>query len=502
MPHENWDRIQELFLQAADVHPSERAAFLDRLCGSDTETRMEVESLLRADDTGESAVSAAIESEVASILDESPPVDTRLGSYRLLKEIGRGGMGTVYLAERADGQFRKQVAVKMVRPGMDTEFILVRFRRERQVLGRLDHPNIGRLLDGGTATNGTPYFVMEYIDGDWITRYCESKSLGVEQRLSIFLRICSAVHYAHLQFVVHRDLKPGNILVDSKGEPKLLDFGICKLLYRDADGAGNGTITIGTGLLTPQYACPEQVRGEPVTIASDVYSLGAVFYELLTGAHPHVFPELTPQVVEQVVCERDVIAPSEVVRRDNEKLAARLRGDLDTIVLHAMRKEPSRRYETVERFAEDIRRHLSDEPITARPDDFMYRSRKFLRRNRLAVGVGLALLIAFSAGLFSTELRNRLVPSGARWAPPPLTNDNQFGSRLQRIELLVVLGDSYAREHNWKDALLAYQQAQTQIPNNLTPDDPALQPWRDRISAGMALAQEQQGMSEKKVRIP
>jgi eukaryotic-like serine/threonine-protein kinase len=498
LSHENWVRIQEIFLEAADIHPSERAAFLDRMCSGDTEARMEVESLLRADAAGESAVYAAIESEVASMLVESWPVDAQLGSYRLLKEIGRGGMGTVYLAERADGQFRKQVAVKMVRPGMDTEFILARFRRERQVLGRLDHPNVGRLLDGGTATNGTPYFVMEFIDGDWITRYCESKTLGVEQRLRLFLRVCSAVHYAHLQFVVHRDLKPGNILVDSTGEPKLLDFGICKLLYRDTDSDRDNTVTVGVSLLTPQYACPEQVRGESVTIASDVYSLGAVFYELMTGARPHVFPELTPQVVEQVVCEQDVIAPSEVARQDNEKLAARLRGDLDTIILHAMHKEPARRYETVERFAEDIRRHLSHEPIAARRDDFMYRSRKFLRRNRLGVLVGLALVIAFSAGLFSTELRNRLVPRGTRWARSPLTADNQFGSRLQRVELLVVLGDSYAQEHNWKDALLAYQQAQAQIPGGADNDDSALHALRDRISTGITLAQEQQRMNEKK----
>jgi serine/threonine protein kinase len=468
------------------------------MCGGDTETRIEIESLLHADTTGESAVCAVIESEVASMLDESPPVDTRLGSYRLLKEIGRGGMGTVYLAERADGQFRKQVAVKMVRPDMDTEFILARFRRERQVLGRLDHPNIGRLLDGGTATNGAPYFVMEYIDGDWITRYCESKGLGVEQKIRMFLHICSAVHYAHLQFVVHRDLKPGNILVDSNGEPKLLDFGICKLLYRTAGGEDNATNTIGPVLLTPQYACPEQVRGEPVTIASDVYSLGAVLYELLTGVRPHVFPELTPQAIEQVVCARDLIAPSEVVRRNNEKLAARLRGDLDTIVLHAMHKEPSRRYETVERFAEDIRRYLSDEPITARPDDFVYRSRKFLRRNRLAAAVALGILIAFGAGLFSSELRHPLAPSRTNWAGSPLTTDSEIGSRLQRVELLVVLGDSYAREHDWKDALRAYQQAQSQIPNDLATDDPALQAWRDRISAGIALGQEQQRMNERK----
>jgi len=255
LPHEKWDRIQEIFLQAADLQPAERAAFLDRICSGDPEARMEVESLLRADATGESAVCAAIEFEVASLLDDCSPVNTQLGSYRLLKEIGRGGMGAVYLAERADGQFQKQVAVKMVRPGLDTEFILARFRRERQVLGRFDHPNIGKLLDGGTAADGTPYFVMEYVDGDWITRFCKSKDLGVEERLRLFLRVCSAVQYAHLQFVVHRDLKPGNILVDSKGEPKLLDFGICKLLYRDQDDDQNNALTLGTALLTPQYAC-------------------------------------------------------------------------------------------------------------------------------------------------------------------------------------------------------------------------------------------------------
>jgi serine/threonine protein kinase len=496
LPQENWDRIQEIFLEATDLPPAERAAFLDRTCNDDQEVRMEVESLLCADATGASAVCAAIESEVTSMVDESSLVDARLGSYRLLKEIGRGGMGTVYLAERADGQFQKQVAVKMVRPGMDTEFILARFRRERQVLGRLDHPNIGRLLDGGTARNGTPYFVMEYIDGDRITRYCESKTLGVEQRLRLFLRVCSAVHYAHLQFVVHRDIKPGNILVDSKGQPKLLDFGICKLLYREADGDGQRTDGLGARLLTPQYASPEQVRGEPVTIASDVYSLGAVFYELMTGARPHVFPELTPQVVEKVVCEQDVIAPSEAARRGNEKLAARLRGDLDTIILRAMCKEPARRYETVERLAEDIRKHLSDEPIAARPDSFVYHSREFLRRNRLTVGVGLALALAFSAGLFSTDLRNRLVPSGPRLARSPLATD-QSVSRPQRVELLVALGDSFAQEQNWKDALLAYHQAQAQLPDGVAKDDPAMRIWRDRISAGIMLAQEHQQMNVK-----
>jgi len=206
---------------------------------------------------------------------------------------------------------------------------------------------------------------MEYIDGNWITRYCDCKTLSVEEMLRLFLRVCSAVHYAHLQFVVHRDLKPGNILVDSKGEPKLVDFGICKLLYREANGDHHDTGALGMPLLTPEYASPEQVRGEPINIASDVYSLGAVLYELLTGTRPHVFPKLSPQVVEQVVCQQDVRTPSDVARKSSHKLAARLRGDLDNIILKAMRKEPARRYQTVEQFAADIRNHLPHSPIRA-----------------------------------------------------------------------------------------------------------------------------------------
>jgi serine/threonine protein kinase len=494
-----WRKIEDLFHQALEQPEYNRQQWLIEACKGDSLLLGEVKSLLESEKSGpliRDQVANAVKATAEAL--EQDPLPRLVGSYRLLRRIGRGGMGTVYLAERADGQFQKQVAVKMVRPGMDTEFILARFRRERQVLGRFDHPNIGRLIDGGTAPNGTPYFVMEYIDGDWITRYCESQALNCERRLRLFLRVCSAVHYAHLQFVVHRDLKPGNILVDRKGKPKLLDFGICKLLYREADGERHQTEGLGMRLLTPEYASPEQVRGEPITIASDVYSLGAVFYELMTGARPHVFPELTPQVVERVVCDQDVIAPSEVVRQSNEKLAARLRGDLDTIILRAMCKEPARRYETVERFAEDIWKHLSDEPIAARPDALIYRSRKFLRRNRLGVGLGLALVIAFSAGLFSTELRNRVVSNGRKLAEPLLATDHQSLSRKQRVELLVLLGDSYVREQNWKDALLAYQQAQAQISDSSVQDDPSVRDWNERISSGIKLAQEHQGVNEKK----
>jgi serine/threonine protein kinase len=390
-------------------------------------------------------------------------------------------MGTVYRAERADGHFEQQVAVKMVQPGLDTEFILARFRRERQVLAQFDHPNIGRLLDGGTTQDGVPYLVMEFIDGDWITRYCDANHLGVDERLRLFRRVCSAVHYAHLHFVVHRDLKPGNILVDSKGQPKLLDFGICKLLYREA-GDPNKTGTLGLRLLTPEYASPEQVRGETITIASDIYSLGAVLYELLTGARPHLFPKLTPQIVEQVVCEQEIVPPSSIAR--DPKLAARLRGDLDNIILHAMQKDPSRRYETAEELSKDIRRHLADKPIVARPDTWVYRTRKFARRNRVWLGVTAALIVTFMVGLTSGELRERLhvqkerFTTGQKEAKPALSSKD-------RLELLVELGDSYAGEQKWNEALTAYEQARAQLPSNPADDNEMTSSWRARVGKGI-----------------
>jgi len=434
-------KIEDLFHQALEQPELERKRWLIKACADDVSLLGEVESLLESE---KSSASLSIREHVAGAATamaealEQNHLPRRVGPYRLLRQIGRGGMGTVYLAERADGQFEQQVAVKMVQPGMDTEFILARFRRERRVLARLDHRNVGRLLDGGTTSDGIPYFVMEYIDGNWITRYCDSKTLSVEERLRLFIRVCSAVHYAHLQFVVHRDLKPGNILVDSKGEPKLLDFGICKLLYREAS------------------------------------------------------------VVEQVVCQQEVRTPCEVVRQRSKKLTARLRGDLDNIILQAMRKEPARRYQTVEQFAGDIRNHLSDRPITARPDTFTYRSGKFLSRHRLWALGGVALVIAFGAGLFSTGLHIPLLSPNPNLKPSPIAIPHQPLLQEQRVELLVELGDSYAREEDWSDALIAYEQAQAQITNKTGSDDPARKTWSERISADIKLAKQHQGVKSKK----
>jgi serine/threonine protein kinase len=287
---------------------------------------------------------------------------------RLLREIGRGGMGAVYLAERADGQFDKRVAIKLIKRGMDTEAIVRRFHYERQILASLNHPNIARLFDGGTTEDGLPYFVMEYIEGEPLLDYCKRKGLDVEARLKLFLPVCSAVQHAHNNLIVHRDLKPSNILVTGDGDVKLLDFGIAKLL--NANDASLSTL-LGQRPMTPDYASPEQARGEQITTASDVYSLGVALYELLTGRRPYSLSELALPEAVRVICEQEVERPSVVSSRSRDGLQRqRLSAELDNITLKAIRKEPQRRYASVEQFSEDIERYLAGLPVMAQPSTF------------------------------------------------------------------------------------------------------------------------------------
>jgi serine/threonine protein kinase len=315
-----------------------------------------------------------------------------IGPYRILRKLGEGGMGAVYLAERDDAQYKKQVAVKLVKRGMASSLIVRRFRNERQILAALDHPNIGRLLDGGSTEDGLPYFVMEYIEGKPINEYADAQNLSTAARLKLFRKVCAAVHYAHQKLVVHRDIKPSNILVTAEGEPKLLDFGIAKLLDADTAAGLIDTGATAVGMMTPDYASPEQVRGLAVTIATDIYSLGVVLYQLLTGRRPYQIKSLSPQDILQAICEQEPLRPSTAVTRaqqtagteggsptgrqtrgegrtrtfNPDKLRRRLRGDLDNIVLMAMRKEPERRYASVEQFSSDIERHLDGLPVIAR----------------------------------------------------------------------------------------------------------------------------------------
>jgi eukaryotic-like serine/threonine-protein kinase len=362
----------------------------------------------------------------------------RIGPYRLVKELGRGGMGTVYLAARSDDAFQKRVALKVLKRGMDTDAIVRRFRNERQILASLDHPYISGLLDGGTTPDGLPYFAMEFVEGQPIDQYSEARHLDTTARLEMFMKICAAVQYAHQNLIIHRDIKPANVLVTAGGTPKLLDFGIAKLLNPDLGGQTYAATADGSPLMTPEYASPEQVRGEVVTTATDVYSLGVLLYELLTGRRPYQLTSRTPAEIARVVCHSVPERPSTAVTRtgsgtthseamtaaadaaptpaagsarpriaDPQRLRRRLAGDLDNIVLKALSKEPARRYASVDQFSEDIRRHLSGLPVTARKDTFGYRAAKFVGRNRTGVAAGAVVLVALIAGIVGTSWQAR-----------------------------------------------------------------------------------------------
>src|SRR6266849_4953628 len=294
MEPEHWRRVDNLFQAALDFRPERRSAFLDEACGSDGSLRREVESLLAAYEKAGFTETPAFQDGIRLLEKSHSQVGRLIGPYRVIGEIGHGGMGAVYLAARADDAFRKEVAIKLIKRGLDTESVIQRFRSERQILASLYHPNITRLLDGGTTEDGLPYFVMEHIQGEPIDKYCEARRLNTVERLKLFQSVCAAVHYAHQNLVIHRDIKPSNVLVTAEGVPRLLDFGIAKLL---TPGLGSGADTDSmpaARLMTPQYASPEQVRGETITTASDVYSLGVLLYELLTGRRPYRLTDSTP----------------------------------------------------------------------------------------------------------------------------------------------------------------------------------------------------------------
>lgn len=397
---QNWERIQNLFLEAIDLPPEGRASFLDRACAGDVEVRHQVESLIAHDGTSGQRIEDALEDTAQSLFESENLSGTRLGVWRVLREIDRGGMGTVYLAARDDDQFRKLVAIKVVRRGMDTEELVNRFRHERQILAHLDHPHIARLIDGGNTPQGRAYLVMEYVQGRPIDIYCRQDGLDVEARCRLFLKVCEAVSYAHRNLVIHRDLKPGNILVATDGSPKLLDFGIAKLLDTEID-PGHATTVAAGRLITPEYASPEQVRGELVGTVSDIYALGAILYELLTEVQAQRLDSHSPSELEKVICQTDVQPPSARIGPDKPRLRKRLSGDLDNIVLMAMRKEPERRYSSVDMFAEDISRHLEGQTVTARPPSLTYRLGKFAHRNRLPLAFASLVVISLVVGTWA-----------------------------------------------------------------------------------------------------
>jgi serine/threonine-protein kinase len=388
-------RIRGLFDAVMDQPPDEREAFLAR--EPDTELRREVEALLTtAEETAEGLLSPIHDGVEATA---SPPlVGQRLGAYDVIRLVGEGGMGAVYEAARADDQYRKRVAIKIVRPGLASELTLARFRRERQILATLEHPNIATLLDGGVTPDGRPFLVMEYVEGEPITTWCDARSSSIRERLALFRQVCAAVRHAHRNLVVHRDLKPGNIFVTSAGEVKLLDFGIAKLLSEDPTDEAMPLTRGGARAFTPEYASPEQFQGAPLTTASDIYSLGVVLFELVAGQRPYgeiaSFLELERAVLTTPVPRPSTLATDVASRTRHERSGTHLRrhlhGELDQILLLALRPEPDRRYASVEALDDDLRRFLEGRPVTAQRDSAAYRLRKFVRRNRVAVA-GIAL---------------------------------------------------------------------------------------------------------------
>ncbi len=441
MHADRWAQLETIFFQALDQDPSQRSAFLDETCEDDADLRAEVEAML---DAHEDDAPLHLEEKLVQTKAQPIPMGADIGPYRLIKRIGQGGMGDVFLAERADDQYQQQVALKLVKAGWASGETLLRFRVERQILARLQHPNIARLLDGGlmegdaTAPEGRPYLVMEYIDGVPLNTYCDDHQLSIPDRLRLFETVCRAVHVAHQNLIVHRDLKPSNILVTKgdgtspEGRVKLLDFGIAKLM--DPDEAGEAPLTrTGFQLMTPEYASPEQVRGETITTVSDVYTLGVLLYELLTGHRPYQVRATAPQEWVRIICEQDLPRPSTAVRATQtrtrgeeektitprmvsqarktspDKLHNQLSGDLDTIILMALRKDPTRRYTSAEQLAEDINRHLNGRPVLARKDTVRYRVQKFIGRHKLGVSMTVGLFLLISAfGITMAVQANRI----------------------------------------------------------------------------------------------
>lgn len=404
-------RIRDLFDAALDRTGAERERFLADACGDDAALHAEVSSLLAALDRhvrrGDASIPSVVADEAAQfVMDRSALIGTRVGAYEIVRLIGEGGMGAVFEGVRADDQYRKRVALKFLRRGTEGDLAIRRFKYERQILANLGHANIAALLDGGVTDDGQPYIVMEYVDGTPITHYADVRTLDVRARVALLLQVCAAVHHAHANLVVHRDLKPGNILVREDGQVKLLDFGIARLL-RESEGADQLPPTIGGAhALTPEYASPEQLRGLPVGTPSDVYSLGVVACELLAGRRPFELRDRLFVEVQEIVCTQPAPPPSSLVDLSIAGGARRrrqLQGDVDAILLQALRKEPDRRYSTAAQFADDLRRVLDGAPVAARRDALPYRVGKFLRRRRLEVAALSVVFLSLLGGLVSTS---------------------------------------------------------------------------------------------------
>ncbi len=444
MNSENWQKIKAIFYPALELPEGERLDFVKEKCGDDDALCEEIKVLLASSQKSTTFIEkpAFAVSELVVAREKRNLIGQKIGAYKIERELGRGGMGAVYLAKRADKEFEKNVAVKLIKRGLDTDEIIKRFRNERQILAGLDHTNITRLIDGGATDDGLPYLVMDYVEGKPLTKYAEANELTINERLKIFLQICSAVKYAHQNLIIHRDLKPSNILVTENGTPKLLDFGIAKLIDEANEETFHNTMT---RVMTPEYASPEQVQGKQITTSSDVYSLGVILYELLTGERPYKVKSKSADEISKIITDSEPLKPSSVISSKNKiqdldsehsKLKTQnsklLKGDLDNIVLMAMRKEPERRYSSVEQFAGDIQRYLDGLPVIAQEDTFAYRATKFIGRNKAGVAAGAGIAASLIAGIIATSRQSRIAKKERDFARRETRKAERINQFLQK----------------------------------------------------------------------
>lgn len=509
-----WDRLHYLYEHAANLPAAEQSAFVEGQTATEPALREQLLSMLAADSSSDgSPLSRAVGSALVDVIDDRrrSMLGQVLGSYRLTSVLGHGGTGTVYLAERADRQYSAQVALKVVDSTSLQVGLGARFRAERQILANLNHPNIARLLDAGETDSGQPYLVMEYVRGEPLDQYCDGRRLDLRARLKLFIQICTAVQYAHQNLIVHRDLKPANILVSEDGTPKLLDFGIAKLLHTEEQQAGLALTRVADRLLTPEYASPEQILGGNVTTASDVYSLGVVLYELVCGLRPYRVPSSHSQLeLERSICLSDPEKPSSGIRRaiasgqlpvgeiaqarrsSVERLPRQLDGDIDAIVMRALRKEPQHRYSSVEHLVEDLRRCLNNEPVHARQGNWLYYTRRFAQRHTAGVLAGLGFLVfVIGVAVVMSVQRQQIAAALAK-----ATRDGQRAETVSEFMLNVFsAADPYMHFGKEPTARALLEQAAERIQSDLS-QEPEV---RARLLEAIGISYLRMGQSERAV---
>jgi serine/threonine protein kinase/tetratricopeptide (TPR) repeat protein len=513
MPRARWQQIQSAFEQVIDAGPAERAARLANSCGDDTDLRRAVESLLASDQRAEDPLLNVIGEAAESLLVEHQDrlIGTRVGVYRVVSILGHGGMSTVYRGERDESQYQQTVAIKVLHHATLHPRLRSRLHSERHILATLDHRSIARLIDSGDLEDGTPYLVMEHVDGESIDVYCDNRTLFVRERLELFVQVCTAVQYAHRNLVVHRDIKAANIFVTGDGAPKLLDFGIAKLLAPESLAHTLPVTRLQERILTPENAAPEQVLGRPITTATDIYSLGVLLYQLLTGRSPYRLLSYSQLQLERAICMDDPARPSQIVtakvggetdadrgrisdRRglSPQRLRGRLSGDLDAIIAMAMRKEPDRRYPSVEALADDLNRHLSGLPVLARQGDWRYNTGKFLRRHVLAVFIVAAVIVGLAAIAGVTLWQNYRIELARQATTQERDHARQVSAFLVDVFSQADPFNAQGREPTAKDLL---DRGAEKILGNVS-----LQPEvRAQLLESIGLAYRRQGLSERAV---